>query len=79
MPPIGEDIEDSDSMQNRPINSRRPKVLGKPPPPTKMSEDGTTDWGERCIDLYEIIDKVFTLQFGDKKDRNERLLSNLGW
>ena len=35
---------------------RKPKVIGKPLP-TKMSEDGS-EWGERCIDIYEIVDKV---------------------
>ena len=32
------------------------QVIGKAPP-TKMSEDGS-EWGERCIDIYEIVDKV---------------------
>jgi hypothetical protein len=35
---------------------RKPRVIGKAPPP-KMTEDGT-DWGERCIDIYEIVDRV---------------------
>ncbi len=35
---------------------RKPKVIGKPPP-VKMTEDGS-EWGERCIDIYEIVDKV---------------------
>lgn len=42
---------------------RKPKVIGKLPP-TKMSEDGT-DWGERCIDLYEIVDKVGEGTYGE--------------
>ncbi len=29
-----------------------------------MSEDGS-DWGERCIDLYEIVDKVGEGTYGE--------------
>jgi len=60
MPQVGDDFDDSDSFtgSGRGPGRRKPKVIGKPPPPTKMSEDGTSDWGERCIDLYEIVDKV---------------------
>jgi hypothetical protein len=62
MPPLGEDPEadlDRSGGRGRPGSFRqKPKVIGKQAPPTKMSEDGTSDWGERCIDLYDIVDKV---------------------
>jgi hypothetical protein len=61
MPPIGEDLDDDLDKNGRGSklgNKRKAKVIGKPAPPTKMSEDGTSDWGERCIDLYDIVDKV---------------------
>ncbi len=38
-------------------------MIGKAPP-TKMSEDGS-DWGERCIDIYEIVDKVGEGTYGE--------------
>ena len=52
LPSISED-EDSQGKGKR---KRKPKVIGKPMP-TKMCEDGS-EWGERCIDIYEIVDKV---------------------
>jgi hypothetical protein len=62
MPPIGDDIDDdADRSGSRGGLRRKPKVIGKAAPPMKMSEDGTSDWGERCIDLYEIVDKVTPL------------------
>ena len=64
MPPIGDDFEDDFDRNGRggKTGKRKAKVIGKPAPPTKMSEDGTSDWGERCIDLYDIVDKesIFT-------------------
>lgn len=42
---------------------KKPKVINKPAP-TKMSEDGT-DWGERSIELYEIVDKVGEGTYGE--------------
>merc|ERR1719225_1738154 len=42
---------------------RKPKVIGKAPP-TKMSEDGS-EWGERCIDIYDIVDKVGEGTYGE--------------
>ena len=58
MPPIGEDVDDDlERAGGGRGNRRKPKVIGKSAPPTKMSEDGS-DWGERCIDLYDIVDKV---------------------
>ena len=52
LPSISED-EDSQGKGKR---KRKPKVIGKPMP-TKMCEDGS-EWGERCIEIYEIVDKV---------------------
>ena len=63
MPPVGDDLDDDMDKNGRSkLGKRKAKVIGKPAPPTKMSEDGTSDWGERCIDLYEIVDKE-SIQF----------------
>ena len=65
MPPIGDDVDDEvDRAGGRGGFRRKPKVIGKAALPMKMSEDGTSDWGERCIDLYEIVDKVRTSEGG---------------
>ena len=48
--------EDDDSNSSKRSKKRKPKVIGKAPP-TKMCEDGS-EWGERCIDIYDIVDKV---------------------
>ncbi len=42
---------------------KKPKVIGKPAP-TKMCEDGS-DWGERSIELYEIVGKVGEGTYGE--------------
>eukprot|EP00095_Tigriopus_kingsejongensis_P008467 maker-scaffold18_size714446-snap-gene-3.27 protein:Tk08467 transcript:maker-scaffold18_size714446-snap-gene-3.27-mRNA-1 annotation:"cyclin-dependent protein kinase-like protein" len=58
MPPMSMSPSQDESGKRR-----KPKVIGKLPP-TKMTEDGT-DWGERCIDLYEIVDKVGEGTYGE--------------
>ncbi len=58
-PPVDEDLVDGKRRGGR----KKPKVIGKPPP-TKMSEDGS-DWGERCIDIYEIVGKVGEGTYGE--------------
>ena len=60
--------EDDDSLGGGKISGssrkkRKPKVIGKAPP-TKMSEDGS-EWGERCIDIYDIVDKVGEGTYGE--------------
>merc|ERR1719219_2733924 len=59
LPSISED-EDSQGKGKR---KRKPKVIGKPMP-TKMCEDGS-EWGERCIEIYEIVDKVGEGTYGE--------------
>ena len=65
--------EDDDSLGGNPVGGpgnksgkkkRKPKVIGKIIPPTKISEDGC-EWGERCIDIYEIVDKVGEGTYGE--------------
>ncbi|XP_059084764.1 cyclin-dependent kinase 12-like isoform X2 [Tigriopus californicus] len=65
MPPVSTSPSQDDEATNGKGGGKRrkPKVIGKLPP-TKMSEDGT-DWGERCIDLYEIVDKVGEGTYGE--------------
>ena len=80
--------EDDDSLGGGKISGssrkkRKPKVIGKAPP-TKMSEDGS-EWGERCIDIYEIVDKVGEGTYGEvfksvlksDFDRNDRSSNGL--
>merc|ERR1719414_2815033 len=55
--------EDETDSQGGRKRRRKPKVIGKAPP-TKMSEDGS-EWGERCIDIYEIVDKVGEGTYGE--------------
>ena len=38
-------------------------MIGKAPP-TKMCEDGS-DWGERSIEIYDIVDKVGEGTYGE--------------
>merc|ERR1719219_3251397 len=79
LPSISED-EDSQGKGKR---KRKPKVIGKPMP-TKMCEDGS-EWGERCIDIYEIVDKVGEGTYGEvfksvlksDFDRNDRSSNGL--
>ena len=54
--PPDEDSLDGRIGGKRGGNKKKPKVIGKPPP-IRMTEDGS-EWGERCIDIYEIVDKV---------------------
>ena len=54
--PLPSISEDEDSQGKAGKRKRKPKVIGKPMP-TKMCEDGS-EWGERCIEIYEIVDKV---------------------
>ena len=61
MPPIGEEEDSHGGSSKR--RKRKPKVIGKPLP-TKMSEDGS-EWGERNIDIYEIVDKVGEGTYGE--------------
>lgn len=63
MPPIVEDDDTSSSSLTKGKKKRKPKVIGKLPP-TKMCEDGS-EWGERCIDIYEIVDKVGEGTYGE--------------
>jgi len=61
MPPTGSPTDEEGNGSSRNVKGggkarRKPRVIGKAPP-TKMTEDGT-DWGERCIDIYEIVDRV---------------------
>jgi cyclin-dependent kinase 12/13 len=65
MPPIVADDDDSSlaSKLSGGKRKRKPKVIGKLPP-TKMCEDGS-EWGERCIDIYEIVDKVGEGTYGE--------------
>merc|ERR1719210_1278683 len=64
MPPTSTASEDeTDSQGGSRKRRRKPKVIGKAPP-TKMSEDGS-EWGERCIDIYEIVDKVGEGTYGE--------------
>lgn len=68
MPPMADEMDLDSNPGNsisRKAGQRKAKVIGKPPPPTKMSEDGTSDWGERCIDLYDIVDKVGEGTYGE--------------
>jgi len=55
--------EDETDSQGGRRRRRKPKVIGKAPP-TKMCEDGS-EWGERCIDIYEIVDKVGEGTYGE--------------
>ena len=55
--------EDETDSQGGRKRRRKPKVIGKAPP-TKMCEDGS-EWGERCIDIYEIVDKVGEGTYGE--------------
>lgn len=44
---------------------RKPKVIGKALQNAKMTEDGLSDWGERSIELFEIVDKVGEGTYGE--------------
>ncbi|XP_071748106.1 cyclin-dependent kinase 12 isoform X3 [Lepeophtheirus salmonis] len=67
MPPTGSDDDYIEfvggSIKRKKKDKKHPKVIGKDPP-TLMCEDGT-DWGERSIDLYEIVDKVGEGTYGE--------------
>ena len=63
MPNIDEDDSSSGSKKAK-KKVRKPKVIGKLPPTNKMCEDGS-EWGERCIDIYEIVDKVGEGTYGE--------------
>lgn len=65
MPAVSEDEDSNGQSMNAKGKSRKrkPKVIGKAPP-TKMCEDGS-EWGERCIDIYEIVDKVGEGTYGE--------------
>lgn len=52
-----------DDVDAKAKRKKKPKVINKPAP-TKMCEDGT-DWGERSVNLYEIVDKVGEGTFGE--------------
>ena len=62
MPDVSGD-DDSLGGGKKEKKKRKPKVIGKAPP-TKMSEDGS-EWGERCIDIYDIVDKVGEGTYGE--------------
>ena len=65
MPAVSEDDDSTGAGRSGTSGKRKrkPKVIGKAPP-TKMSEDGS-EWGERCIDIYEIVDKVGEGTYGE--------------
>ncbi len=64
LPSVGEDDEDSlGGGRSAGRGKRKPKVVGKLPP-LKMCEDGS-EWGDRCIDIYEIVDKVGEGTYGE--------------
>lgn len=62
MPPMGSEDEDSLGAKTG-KRKRKPKVIGKLPPAT-VCEVGN-EWGERCIDIYEIVDKVGEGTYGE--------------
>ena len=65
MPVVSEDEDPvgGGGIGGKSKKKRKPKVIGKAPP-TKMCEDGS-EWGERCIDIYEIVDKVGEGTYGE--------------
>jgi len=65
MPAVSEDDDSTGAGRSGTSGKRKrkPKVIGKAPP-TKMSEDGS-EWGERCIEIYEIVDKVGEGTYGE--------------
>nr|XP_040581714.1 LOW QUALITY PROTEIN: cyclin-dependent kinase 12-like [Lepeophtheirus salmonis] len=64
MPPAGSDDDFAENVDTTKMKKKKvPKVIGKKPP-TLMCEDGT-DWGERSVDLYEIVDKVGEGSYGE--------------
>merc|ERR1719412_2143349 len=72
MPPSssspGADDDSQDGSSNRTGKAgkirRKPSVIGKVPASARISEDGS-EWGERCIDIYEIVDKVGEGTYGE--------------
>jgi cyclin-dependent kinase 12/13 len=64
MPPGAGSPPDEDGIDGKSRKGKKkPRVIGKAAP-TKMCEDGS-DWGERCIELYEIVDKVGEGTYGE--------------
>ncbi|CAB4059964.1 CDK12_13 [Lepeophtheirus salmonis] len=60
----GSDDDFAENVDTTKMKKKKvPKVIGKKPP-TLMCEDGT-DWGERSVDLYEIVDKVGEGSYGE--------------
>ena len=58
--------EDGDGVDGKSKKrQRKPKVIGKALQNAKMTEDGLSDWGERSIELFEIVDKVGEGTYGE--------------
>jgi len=57
------DQENGDTSPQAKKDRRRPVVTGKIQPGS-MTDDGR-DWGERCVDMYNIVDKVGEGTYGE--------------
>ena len=65
MPPSGGDSPGADDDgRKKGKHRRKPRVIGKVAAAARMSEDGS-EWGERCIDIYELVDKVGEGTYGE--------------
>jgi len=66
MPPGAVSPSDEDGVDGKSKKrQRKPKVIGKAVANAKMTEDGLSDWGERSIELFEIVDKVGEGTYGE--------------
>ena len=66
MPPGAVSPGDEDGVDGKSKKrQRKPKVIGKAVANAKMTEDGLSDWGERSIELFEIVDKVGEGTYGE--------------
>merc|ERR1719412_1866290 len=65
-PGADDDSQDGGSGRNARAAKirRKPSVIGKIAVSARISEDGS-EWGERCIDIYEIVDKVGEGTYGE--------------
>ena len=64
LPPGGEnDALGETALDKKKKERKKPVVVGKFQP-GPMTEDGR-DWGERCVDLYSIVDKVGEGTYGE--------------
>ena len=63
--PPGAGDEDGVDGKSKRRSQKKPKVIGKAVADAKMCEDGLADWGERSIELFEIVDKVGEGTYGE--------------